>query len=141
MRAEENSKNLKQMLLVLGIDAVVGILIGMVFLVLSSILVSNGTLSETFIGILPILSVFLGTLISGFISGKALGKGLLVGVLQSLVTALLLYMLGVAVFVRVIPQGFDFSVLLACLVGGISGGVLSALRKNPMRVRKLRGLL
>ncbi|MBE6915197.1 MAG: TIGR04086 family membrane protein [Ruminococcaceae bacterium] len=141
MRAEETGWDFKKALIVLGIDAVFGILIGLVFLVLSSVLIANGELSEAFIGVFPMISVLLGTMISGFISGKTLGKGLLIGLLQSFVTALGLYMLGVAVFVRVAPQGFDVLILLGCLAGGVLGGILSAIRRNPMHTRKLRGLL
>lgn len=141
MHAEEKRLDFKKTLIVLGIDSILGILIGMLLLVIFAGFIWNGGLSETLIGVLPSVAAFFSALISGFISGKTLGKGLLIGLLQSLILILGLYMLGVAVFVRVAPQGFDLAILLACLVGGAFGGILSAIRKNPMRTRKLRGLL
>ncbi len=138
---EETKWNFKKILVVLGVDAVVGVFIGMSFLLFFSVMVWNGGLSETFIGVCPAVAVFIGALSAGFVSGKTQGKGLLVGALQGLVLALILYMLGVAVFVRVMPQELGMSILLSCLLGSILGGVLSAVQRNPRNTRKLRGLL
>ena len=141
MHAEEKRWDFKKTLMILGIDAILGILIGLALLLLLAGFISGGTFGEKFISVFPILSVFLGTVVAGFISGKTMGKGLLIGLLQSFVTGIGLYLLGVAVFVRVTPQGFDLPIALACIIGGVLGGVLSAIRKNPLHTRKLRGLL
>ncbi len=141
MRAEETKWDFKKIFIVLSVNAVIGVFIGMSVLLAVTLMIWNGGLSETFVGICPAIAVFLGAMSAGFVSGKTQGKGLLIGVMQGIVLAVALYMLGVAVFVRVMPQELGVSIVLSCLVGSSFGGVLSAVRRGPKYTKKLRGLL
>ena len=93
---------------------------------LFSVLISKEIIDEVLVDAVGIISVFAASLISAVISSKSVGKALLVSAFQGLVNFFMYYVMGMLVFMRVIPENIDAYQFIACMVGAILGGILSA---------------
>lgn len=128
MHSEQNGTPLAKIPLVLLVNTLIGFFFGLCLMLVLSAFVWREWFPETLTGVLPLVSALFACTLGGWFSGKALGRGLLLGFVQGLLHYLLSYLMGLLVFLRLTPSGWDFKLLLCCLLGGILGGILSAAR-------------
>jgi len=135
MYTEQSGASPARTVLILLVNALIGFFFGLCLLVLFSAAIWGEWLPETMIGGLPVVSALLACALSAYLSGKCLGRGLLLGVVHGLVQYAISYLMGLLVFLRLSPNGWNIILLLCCVFGGILGGVLSATR---IRFKKYR---
>ena len=131
--SEKNQSSLCKTAVSIAIYGMFSTLLLVLFLWLFSVLISKEVISEKLAGVTGIISVFVASLISGLISSKTFGKALLVSAFQGFANFLMYYFMGMLVFMRVIPQNADAYHFIACMVGAIAGGILSAAAKPRRR--------
>ena len=133
---EKNQFPISKVLVAVLVYGVLSTLLLVLFNWVLSILISKEVLYEGFVSFSSAISVFLASLISGLFSSKAMGKALIVSVFQGLINFLLYYIMGMLIFMRIIPQDSDVYHFIACMVGAMTGGILSA-ALSPRR-RKIK---
>lgn len=128
MHAEQSGNSPAKIPLVLLVNALIGFFFGLCLMPVFSVLVWSEFFSEGLTDVLPIVSATLACILSAWFSGKTLGRGLLFGIVQGFLHYLISYLMGLLSFLRLVPSGWNFKLLLFCLLGGILGGILSAAR-------------
>ena len=129
-QSDDNAHNVQKMPLVLIVYTILGTLIGLILLFVCSVLVARELLPERMVSAIPGICAFLGALCSGFFSARVLGRALLTGLVQGLVSFAVLYVMGLLVFMRIVPEAVNPIVFLACMAGGVLGGIFSAGRRR-----------
>ncbi len=132
---EEAPKKLSKISILFLIYGIIGVLIGIMLLLPISILSANELVPEGIISSFPAVAVFIGAIISGYFASKAMGKPLITGLIQSIVNFLILYLLGVLVFMRVKPNGYYLYVFLACVIGAVVGALITVINVKGHRRR------
>lgn len=136
MRTEDRAVNPMKALLALLVNGMFGIFVGLGLLLVCAVLVWCEWVGESMLTVFPYVCAFFGSLVSAFSSGKMLGRGFLIGLLQTIIQFTLMYLLGLLVFVRLVPSHLSLYPFLSCLIGGTAGGMLSAARiRKYKRIR------
>lgn len=135
MYMEQNKERPVKNLLFLPLNALVGFFFGLGILLLLSTAVCCEWLSEETINVCPAVSALLACTLAAYLSGKLLGRGLLFGIIHGLLHYALSYFMGLFVFLRLAPSEWSVLLLVCCIIGGIIGGILSAIK---VRFKKYR---
>lgn len=134
-KREETPNKFSKIPILFLIYGIIGVLIGVVLLLPVSFLSANELLPDGVVSSFPAIAVFIGAVVSGFLSARAMGKALLTGLIQATVNFLILYLLGVLVFMRIKPTGFYLYVFLACVLGAVIGGLITVINVKGHRRR------
>ncbi len=132
---EEVSNKFSKIPILFFIYGIIGVLIGIVLLLPVSFLSANELLPDGVVSSFPAVAVFIGAVVSGYFSARSMGKALLTGLIQSIVNFLILYLLGVLVFMRIKPTGLYLYVFLACVLGAVIGGLITVINVKGHRRR------
>ncbi len=132
---DQSGGSFSKISLVFILSGIVGIILGIILLVIASVFGAKEVLPENSIEYIPIIAVFIATLISGYITAIQMGKALLTGFIQAIVNFVILYALGCAVFMRIKPEGYYLYVFLACVVGAVAGALITAVSNKKHRRR------
>ena len=106
----------------------------LLLVLLFSILISKEILPEDNFEPLGVLCVFLSSIVSCFLLARTQGKVLLTATIQGIFNFALYYITGMLIFVRVVPGNISLYYFIACMVGAVVGGILSAVF-TPQRRR------
>lgn len=134
MRKAEDSANSAFKIPLLFITyGLIGVFIGLAFLLLFSAIISKELVPEGIAQILAIISVGAGALVSGYLAAKAMGRALISSMIQGLVNFALEYAMGTLVFMRVLPVENNLYVFLANMLLSLLGGFITAVAKPGRR--------
>lgn len=118
------------------IHCVIGIAVILCLSFLFSVFISSGKVPESFMAGCAYISVFIGTAVASNLSARKFGRGVLSSLLQGFILLLIIYIIGSAVFGRLVPTEALPEIILACFCGALIGAVLSALGKRKGKRRK-----
>ena len=116
------------------IYGVLSTLLVLLFMLLFSILITKETLPAETLSYVGIIGVFLASLLPCFFLVRMQGKALLTSLIQGVFNFVLYYIMGLVIFMRIVPGNINWYYFIACMVGAVAGGVLSAVF-TPQRRR------
>ena len=134
MKNDEGKHNVLGLFIGHLICAVMSTLLVLLFMFLFSILISKEIISADILEFLGIFGIFIASLLTGFILSKSQGKALLTSSVQGVCNFVLCYLMGLLIFMRIIPGNINWYYFIACMAGAVIGGVLSAVF-TPQRRR------
>ena len=134
MKNDEKKHNILGVFIGNVICAVMSTLLVLLFMLLFSILISKEILSADMLEFLGIFGIFIASLLTGFVLSRSRGRALLTSIVQGVCNFFLYYLMGLLVFMRIIPGNINWYYFIACMAGAVIGGVLSAVF-TPQRRR------
>ena len=130
----DNEENKSGMAVALLTRLFVGLAFAPVILFLGAMLAASGILPETSISVWPAVAGFAGALWCGRGAARTLGsKALLIGFVSGVAYFFALFFLGAVFYLRWAPGVSTTSMMLACLIGGLMGGLLAVTRGKASR--------
>ena len=111
--------------LVFVLHSLFGIGTLLILLFLSAALISSELISANSMTLLAYLSVFFSSLTASIFSAVKFGKKLITALLQGLLFFLAIYLIGIIVFGRFLPDNVTPWIPVSCFLGSLLGAVLS----------------
>ena len=126
-KVEKSQQSLVGTIAAHTIYSVVATLLSLLLVFLFSVLISTEILPESFAKFACVVSLFIASLISGGLIAKVHGHALFTSFCQGVFNVVICYVMGMIIFLRIIPQNFDVHCLIAGMVGSVVGGDISAM--------------
>lgn len=131
-----NKEEKSGLVVALIIRLAIGLAAALIIILAGAMLISSGTLPETAITVVPALAGLLGALWFSRGCARLVGsKAFIVGLAAGVGYFLALFFLGAIFFLRWAPGAGTVAMLLASVIGGLLGGLISAPRKRRIRER------
>lgn len=135
---KESGVDVKKLIRHSAAGAVIGLLVTMMAILVFAALMLSGTLPETLLDSLVLVSVIMGATIGGVFCAGRQGRGVITAGLSSAVAYVLLALIGTMLFQKNNEEiALTLRVIIAAVAGGCFGGVLKLHRKRKKsRLRK-----
>ena len=125
-KPEDNMRRVRSVPIVFLVCALATTLISVGIMLVFALLIAKEILPENSIGIMTAVSVFVASFISARLSSKSLGRALLTSLVQAICNLAIFYLMGMLVFMRIVPSNINLYCFLACVVGAVLGGLFTA---------------
>jgi len=135
---KESGVDVKKLIRHSAAGAVIGLLVTMMAILGFAALMLSGTLPETLLDSLVLVSVIMGATLGGVFCAGRQGRGVITAGLSSAVAYVLLALIGTMLFQKNNEEiALTLRVIIAAVAGGCFGGVLKLHRKRKKsRLRK-----
>lgn len=120
-KEEQNKFNF----LVFVLHSLFGIGTLLILLFLFAVLISSELISANSMTLSACISVFFSSLTASIFSAVKFGKRLITALLQGLFFYLVIYLIGIIVFGRFLPDNVTLWIPISCFLGSLFGAVLS----------------
>lgn len=111
--------------LVFVLHSLFGIGTLLILLFLFAVLISSELISANSMTLSACISVFFSSLTASIFSAVKFGKRLITALLQGLFFYLVIYLIGIIVFGRFLPDNVTLWIPISCFLGSLFGAVLS----------------
>lgn len=127
---DESLKTKKTAPLAFLLHCMIGIIVCLALSFIFSLLISGEKLPASSISVISCVSAFVGAGTASVLSAKKFGRTLLTSLAQGILYFAVLYLVGAALFSRMVPSEMTPAIPLSCFLGAFLGAIIAALFKR-----------